>query len=138
MSSTANLGLRRKKRRSADINLASMMDMAFILLIFFIVTTSFTRETGVDVNKPQAATSQDIGKNNILVGVTKDGHIYVNESQVTLKVLGSVLKRYMTEDPNRAVIIVADRDAPVSSAVDVLDQCNLAGVKKASLASEKK
>ncbi len=136
MSRTFELGYKKKNRRSAELNLASMMDMAFILLIFFIVTTSFTRETGVDINKPKASSSQDVGRNTILIGITREATVYVAESQVSVEMLQPILKRYLAEDPNRSVVIVADRDAPVSKAVEVLDQCNLAGVRKASIASE--
>ncbi|MBF0433695.1 MAG: biopolymer transporter ExbD [Fibrobacteria bacterium] len=130
-------GLKKKIRRSAELNIAPMMDMVFILLIFFIVTTSFTRETGVDVSKPKAASAQTLVKANILIGVTKEGSIHINEGQVSLNVLGSILKRYMAESPERPVIIVADRGAPVANVVDILDECNLAKVKKVSLSAER-
>jgi biopolymer transport protein ExbD len=130
-------GFQKKIRRTAELNIAPMMDMVFILLIFFIVTTSFTRETGVDVSKPKAASAQTMVKASILVGVTREGSIHINEGQVSLNVLGTVLKRYMAETPDRPVIIVADRDAPVAAVVDILDECNLAKVKKVSLSAER-
>ncbi len=129
-------GFRKRIRRSSEINLASMMDMAFILLIFFVVTTNFTQETGIDINKPKASTAQELGKSNILIGVTKEGAIHVNESRVSLGSLQTILRRYMAEDPERAVVIIADRDASVSTAIDVLDECNKARVKKVSISTE--
>ncbi len=133
----SDFGFSKKVRRSSELNIAPMMDMVFILLIFFIVTTSFTRETGVDVSKPKASTAKSQAKENILIGVTKEGTIHINEGQVSLNVLGSVLENYMRETPDKAVIIVADRDAPVSTVVDILDECNLAKVSKVSLSAEK-
>jgi biopolymer transport protein ExbD len=130
-------GLQKKIRRSAELNIAPLMDMVFILLIFFIVTTSFTRETGVDVSKPKAASSKDLARQTILIGVTKEGTIHINEGQVSLNVLGTILKRYMAETPDRPVIIVSDRDAPVAKVVDILDECNLAKVRKVSLSAER-
>ena len=130
-------GLKKKIRRSAELNIAPMMDMVFILLIFFIVTTSFTRETGVDVSKPKAASAKTLSRQIILIGVTKEGSIHINEGQVGLNVLGTILKRYMAETPDRPVIIVADRDAPVAKVVDILDECNLAKVRKVSLSAER-
>ncbi len=132
-----NFGLKKKIRRSSELNIAPMMDLVFILLIFFIVTTSFTRETGVDVSKPKASTSETLARENILIGVTKEGTIHINEGQVSLNVLGNILKRYMMEAPDRPVVIVADRDASVSRVVDILDECNIAKVKKVSLSSER-
>jgi biopolymer transport protein ExbD len=130
-------GLQKKIRRSAELNIAPLMDMVFILLIFFIVTTSFTRETVVDVSKPKAASSKDLARQTILIGVTKEGTIHINEGQVSLNVLGTILKRYMAETPDRPVIIVSDRDAPVAKVVDILDECNLAKVRKVSLSAER-
>jgi biopolymer transport protein ExbD len=131
------LHLKKRERRTAELNIAPMMDMVFILLIFFIVTTSFTRETGVDVSKPKASTAKEQSRENILIGVTKEGGIHINESQVSLSVLGSVLKQYMAENSERPVIIVADRDAPVAKIVDILDECNMAQVPKVSLSAER-
>jgi biopolymer transport protein ExbD len=130
-------GLKKKIRRSAELNIAPLMDMVFILLIFFIVTTSFTRETGVDVSKPKAASAKDLSRQIIMIGVTKEGTIHINEGQVSVNVLGTILKRYMAETPDRPVIIVSDRDAPVSAVVDILDECNLAKVRKVSLSAER-
>ena len=130
-------GLKKKIRRSAELNIAPLMDMVFILLIFFIVTTSFTRETGVDVSKPKAASARTLSRQTILIGVTKEGSIHINEGQVSLNVLGTILKRYMAETPDRPVIIVADRDAPVAKVVDILDECNLAKVRKVSISADR-
>ena len=130
-------GLRRRPRRTAEINLINMIDMLFFLLVFFVLTSSFTRETGIDINKPKATSSKSLPRQPLLIGVTKDGSIHVNESPVSLKALGTVLKSYMSQDPDRAVVIVADRDAPIAKAVDILDECNLANVKKVSISSLK-
>ena len=137
MSSGDDFGLRRKPRRAAEINLINMIDMLFFLLVFFVLTSSFTSETGLDISKPKAQSSKTLPKQPLLIGVTRDGNIHVNESPVSLKALGSVLQHYLAQDPDRAVVIVADRDALISKAVDVLDQCNLANVKKVSISSLK-
>ena len=130
-------GLRRKPRRVAEINLINMIDMLFFLLVFFVLTSSFTSETGIDINKPKAQSSKTLPKQPLLIGVTRDGSIHVNESPVNIKALQSVLQHYVAEDPDRPVVIVADRDALISKAVDVLDACNLANVKKVSISTLK-
>ena len=130
-------GLKRRSRRSADINVIPLIDVLFFLLVFFVFTSSFTSETGIDISKPKASSAKTLARQPLLIGVTKDGSIHVNESPVSLKALGSVLKSYMSQDPDRAVVIVADRDAPISKAVDVLDECNLANVRKVSISSLK-
>src|SRR3954466_11718754 len=111
-----DFGLKRRPRRVAEINLINMIDMLFFLLVFFVLTSSFTRETGIDINKPKASSSKSLPRQPLLIGVTKDGAIHVNESPVSLKALGAVLKHYMSQDPDRAVVIVADRDASIAKA----------------------
>jgi len=132
-----NFGITRKAPRKEELNIAPMMDMIFILLIFFIVTTSFTRETGLDISKPQAASAKELPKENILIGVTREGVIHIQESQVALTQLKSILTRLTSENPDRQVIIVADRGAAVATLVDIMDECNKAQVRKVSLASER-
>jgi biopolymer transport protein ExbD len=130
-----------KKRRNTEsgslVDMAPMMDMVFILLIFFIVTSSFVRETGIDVNKPKASSAQELARESILIGISREGTIHINESQVDLRALRSILQQMVAEKSDRAAVIVADRDAPSGKVVDVLDVCNLARVKKVSVAANK-
>jgi len=137
MSFGDEFGLRRKPRRVAEINLINMIDMLFFLLVFFVLTSSFTSETGIDINKPKAQSSKTLPKQPLLIGVTRDGSIHVNESPVSIKSLPAILQQYMSQDPDRPVVVVADRDALISKAVDVLDACNLANVKKVSISTLK-
>ena len=130
-----------KRTRSKDsgsvIDMAPMLDMVFILLIFFIVTSSFVRETGIDVNKPKASSSQELARESILIGISREGTIHINEGQVDLRALRATLQTMTAEKPDRAAVIVADRDAPSGRVVDVLDQCNLARIKKVSIAANR-
>jgi biopolymer transport protein ExbD len=137
MSFDDDFGLKRKPRRIAEINLINMIDMLFFLIVFFVLTSSFTSETGLDINKPKAQSSKNLPKQPLIVGVTRDGSIHVNESPVSPRALEGVLRHYMALDPDRSVVIVADRDAQIARAVDVMDACNLAGVKKYSISTLK-
>jgi len=128
-------GVRRKTRDNSGVDIAPLLDMVFILLIFFIVTSTFTRETGVDVSKPKASSAQELARESILVGVSREGTIHINESQVNLSSLRAILRSMVAEAPDRPVIIVADRDAPTGRLVDVLDECNEARVRKVSVAA---
>ena len=129
--------IRRQRRRVGGIDISPMMDMTFILLIFFIVTSTFTRETGIDVSKPKASTVKELSKESILIGITRQGTIHINETQVNLSTLNTVLRQMMAESPDRPVIIVSDRDAPNGVVVDILDECNLAKVRKVSISANK-
>lgn len=126
---------KRGTRGTAQIDVAPMMDMVFILLIFFVVTSTFTRETGVDITKPQASTAKELSRESLLIGISRQGTFHVNESQVTLNGLRTLLKQVVAETPDRSVIIVADREAPSGKIVDVLDECNIARVKKVSVSA---
>jgi len=126
-----------RNKDNAGIDIAPMLDMVFILLIFFIVTSSFVRETGIDVNKPKASSAQELARESILIGISREGTIHINESQVDLRTLRTILQQMIAEKPDRAAVVVADRDAPSGKIVDVLDECNIARVKKVSIAANK-
>lgn len=128
--------IKKRSRRESLIDISPMMDMVFILLIFFIVTSTFTRETGIDVTKPKASSAKELAKESILIGITRQGTIHINETQVNLSSLQTILKQVMAESPDRPVIIVSDRDAPSGAIVDVLDECNIAKVRKVSISAE--
>jgi biopolymer transport protein ExbD len=129
--------IRNKERKASLIDISPMMDMVFILLIFFIVTSTFTRETGLDVSKPKAGSAHELERQSILIGVSREGTIHINETQVNLPSLQTILRQMITEAPDRPVIIVSDREAPTGKIVDVLDECNQAHVRKVSIAASK-
>ena len=128
--------IKKRTRRESFIDISPMMDMVFILLIFFIVTSTFTRETGIDATKPKASSAKELAKESILIGITRQGTVHINETQVNLSSLQTILKQMMAESPDRPVIIVSDRDAPSGAIVDVLDECNIAKVRKVSISAE--
>ena len=128
--------IKKRARRESLIDISPMMDMVFILLIFFIVTSTFTRETGIDVTKPKASSAKELARESILIGIARQGTVHINETQVNLSSLQTILKQMMAESPDRPVIIVSDRDAPSGAIVDVLDECNIAKVRKVSISAE--
>jgi biopolymer transport protein ExbD len=132
---TFDLSDKPKKRREANIDIAPLLDMVFILLIFFVVTSTFTRETGVEVSKPQAQSASMLEKENILIAITRDGTIHIDERQVDLAGLSDVLKRILAKNPEREAVLIADKDAMTGKLVSVIDACTVAGVKKVSIAA---
>lgn len=121
----------------AEINMGPLIDMVFILLIFFIITTNFTRQTGIDVTKPKAQTAVSQGQKVMLVGITREGTLHVYGRQVTQDQLKLLVAREIDRRPDMSVVIVADQQAPVGKAVKVMDQCSLAGARKVSLAADR-
>lgn len=118
------------------IDMGPLMDIVFILLIFFVVTSSFSRETGVDVTKPQAQSASQLEKENLLIAITREGTIHINERQVDLASLQDILKQSLAKTPDREAVIIADKGSETGVLVQVIDACNLSGVKKVSIAAQ--
>ena len=129
--------LPRKVRKTPEISIAPLVDMVFLLLIFFLVSTTFSRETGVDVRKPKAQTAKVLSRESILVAVTREGTIHINNQRVDLETLHRIIKKTLKERPGSPVIIIADKFSLTGRAIEVLDECKLAGAEKISLASLK-
>ena len=131
------LGQRRSRSPAAtEINIAPLMDMVFILLIFFVVTTVFVEETGVEVQRPSAASARDLEKQSILVAVTRDGRIFYGGEEYGLNSIRSVVARELKER-EMPVIVLVDESAPSGVLVDVIDECKLAGAEKVSVAARR-
>ena len=128
--------LPRRKQKDVGIEMGPLMDIVFILLIFFVVTSSFTRETGVDVTKPQAQSASQLEKENLLIAITREGTIHMNERQVDLASLQDILKQSLAKAPDREAVVIADKESETGVLVRVIDMCNLAGVKKVSIAAQ--
>lgn len=120
-----------------DINLAPFVDTIMILLIFFVVTANLYVETGVDVSRPKASTAHSMGSKAILIGVTREGSIHLFGRQVSVDRLRAIMEIESSKQPDLNVVIIADRESAVGKAVEVMDQCALAGVQKVSLAAGK-
>lgn len=127
--------IRKRSKKDVEIAIVNLVDVIFILLIFFIMTTTFSKETGLDITKPAAGSAAQLEKENIMVGISKEGTIHLDERQVDLPMLQAILRRELAEDADRAVVIVSDRDADMGVVVDVMDECNMAGVHKVSVAA---
>ena len=128
--------LPRRKQKDVGIEMGPLMDIVFILLIFFVVTSSFTRETGVNVTKPQAQSASQLEKENLLIAITREGTIHMNERQVDLASLQDILKQSLAKAPDREAVVIADKESETGVLVQVIDICNLAGVKKVSIAAQ--
>lgn len=118
-----------------DINMGPLVDMVFLLLIFFVVTTSFVKETGIDVQRSTAATAERKERGNIMIGVSADGLIYMEGKRIDVRSVRALVERALAEDPESGVVIVADKDSNTGIVVQAMDQCRLAGAVNVSLAA---
>ena len=112
-----------------------MMDIVFIMLIFFIVTTSFTKESGIEVNRPSAQTAERQQQGNILVAISADNEIWIDKREIDVRAVRANIERLHAENPEGAVIVQADKDSKNGMLVQVIDQVRLAGVNNVSLAA---
>ena len=124
-------------KRTVNINLTPMIDMVFILLIFFIVTTSFVKETGVEINRPTAKTAERKEQGNILVAITKNGEIWIDRRRVEAPAVRANVERLRALNPEGSVIIQADDQSETGLLIKVIDQIRLAGIINISIAANK-
>ena len=130
-----------KKRRlqsteeETEINLTPMLDIVFIMLIFFVVTASFLKESGVEVSRPQANTAVRKEHGNILVGITAGDEVWVDRRRVDVRAVRANIERLHAENPQGAVVIQADKAAKTGLLVKVIDQARMAGVADVSIAA---
>ena len=127
---------RQLRERGAEINLAPLIDMMFILLIFFLVTTSFVRETGIEVQRPSAAASEALSPDSILVGVSADGAVYMDNQEVGLLSVRARVREHLRRR-RVPVIVIPDRNTRSQVLLDVIGECKLAGARQVNLAAER-
>jgi biopolymer transport protein ExbD len=131
------VALSEQAERGVDVNMSPLIDCVFLLLIFFIVTTVFVEETGVEIQKPQATSAQDMDKHSIMIALTADGRVVFGGREIGVNGVRGVVARQLREKES-PVIILADGDARTSPLVDVIDECKLAGAKQVSIAANRR
>ncbi len=118
-----------------QINISPMIDMVFILLIFFIVTTVFVEEPGVDIDKPPAVTAKDLEKNSILIAITNTNQVIYGGREVTISGIRPIVRRLTTRD-QMPVILQVDENASSGTVVRAIDEAKLGGAEVVSISTE--
>jgi len=118
-----------------ELNLTPLIDMVFILLIFFLVTTSFIRESSVTIQRPKAETADPQQNAEIIIAISADEQIWLNNASVDIRLLRARLKEMQLSSTTRAVVILADAEASTGLLVKVMDQVRLAGFENISVAA---
>lgn len=121
----------------AAIDISPLIDCIFILLIFFIVTTTFVEETGIEVDKPQAASASDLEKQSVMIAVTAEGQIVYGGKEIGMSGVQSTVRRFVEKDEATPVIVQVDEKAPSGLFVRVIDEAKLGGAAKVSVATRK-
>ena len=119
----------------ADINITPLLDIVFIMLIFFVVTTSFVREAGIEVDRPTAQTAERKERASILIAIAPDGQIWIDRRAIDVRSVRAAVERLRAENPEGAVVIQGDRAAQIGLLVQVMDQVRKAGIRNVSIAA---
>ena len=119
-----------------EINLTPMLDVVFIMLIFFIVTASFVKEAGIEVNRPDAPTATVQEKANILIAINEANQIWIDRRQVDPRAVRANIERLRAENPEGSVVIQADKRSFTETLVTVMDAAREAGVYNVAIAAE--
>jgi biopolymer transport protein ExbD len=125
-------------QEEAELDMTPMLDIVFIMLIFFIVTTSFVKESGVTVNTPQAATASNQENANIFIAITASGEVWIDRRPVDPRSVRAIVARLHADNPEGSVIIQSDTNSMTGVLVDVMDQVRLAGVEGIAIAADKR
>ncbi|MEP1214799.1 MAG: biopolymer transporter ExbD [Marinobacter sp.] len=131
------LGKLQTEEEESDIDLTPMLDVVFIMLIFFIVTASFVKEAGIDVNKPEATTAVMKERANIVVAIDSRNQIWIDKRQVDPRSVRANIERLHAENPQGTVVIQADKDSRNERLVQVMDAARAAGVYNVAIAANR-
>lgn len=117
------------------IDMTPMLDVVFIMLIFFIVTASFVKESGIDVNRPDAPTAVKKSRANILIAINDSGEVWIDKRRVDIRAVQANVERLKAENPQGSVVIQADKAADVDTLIKVMDASRAAGAYDVSIAA---
>jgi biopolymer transport protein ExbD len=122
-----------RQEEHVGIDLAPMLDFVLNLLIFFIITTSFIKEPGVTVDRPEALTAEHRESGNILIAIRSNGDIWMDRRQVDLREVRPIVERLHVERPDDTVVVVGDKAAPAGILAQVMDEVKLGGVEEVTV-----
>ena len=126
-----------EKEDENEINLTPMLDVVFIMLIFFIVTASFVKEAGIDVNKPEATRPDTPDGENMLVAISENNEIWIEGRMIDPRAVRANIERFHAQNPKGTVVIQADKHSYNNTLVQVMDASRQAGVYNISLAADR-
>jgi len=128
--------LRTREEEETEINITPMLDIVFIMLIFFIVTTSFVKEPGINPRRPPAVTAEQKSRGNVLIAISRTGQIWMDKRAVELAEVRAMVEAVLAENPESSAVIIADEEAGSGLLIDLMDQIRLAGIGNIAIAAE--
>ena len=127
----------RHNDEESEVNVTPMLDVVFIMLIFFIVTASFVKESGIDVTRPDAATAERKQRASILIAISKNNEVWIQKRRIDVRAVRANVERLLAENPQGSVVIQADEKSENGLFVKVMDQARLAGAQRIAIAARR-
>ncbi len=127
-----------QQEEEAEINMTPMLDIVFIMLIFFIVTATFIKESGITVEKPSAVTAEKQDRASILIAITDNDEVWINRQKVDIKSLRTNIEKLHAENPQGTVVVQADVRSKAGLLIAVTEAVNASGVPSVAVATEEK
>jgi biopolymer transport protein ExbD len=128
---------RRKERSVNTIDVSPLIDMVFILLIFFMVTTTFVKDMKLDLDRPSAASASLLNDKVIRVYIDANRDVFIDNQPIKIWAIQSKLRDLLKSSTNKSVLVVTDTDIPVESLIDVIDECKLSGARDVAVSTTK-
>ena len=125
-----------KNQDEAAIDMTPMLDIVFIMLIFFIVTASFLKEAGIEVNRPEGSSGRPQEKANIMIAITSDDDIWMEKRRVDVRAVRANVERLKAENPEGTIVIQADEESSTGIVAEIMDSLNQAGFTDHVLATD--
>ncbi|GLR70649.1 ExbD/TolR family protein [Agaribacter marinus] len=124
----------REPDEEAQIDMTPMLDIVFIMLIFFIVTTVFVKQAGMEVNKPEGETAVQYKNANIFIAITEDGDVWIDRREISSEAVRANVEKLLLEQPTEVVFIQADEKTKHGLVIEVMDQVKAAGIDRVAVA----
>ncbi|MDQ1326290.1 MAG: biopolymer transport protein ExbD [Campylobacterota bacterium] len=128
---------RPKKQEVDNVDVSPLIDMVFILLIFFMVTTTFVKDMKLDINRPSAASASKADSKIIRVYIDNTGQVYIDNQPVQLWAIQSKVRDLMRTSTEKSVLVISDDTIPVETLIDVVDECRMSGAKDVAVSTSK-
>ncbi len=128
---------KQKSQNVDNIDVSPLIDMVFILLIFFMVTTTFVKDMKLDLDRPSAASASTASTKVIRVYIDNTGEIYIDNQSVKVWAIQSKLRDILRSSDEKSVLVVSDGEIPVNSLIDVIDECRMSGAKDVAVSTTK-
>ena len=125
-----------KNQDEAAIDMTPKLDIVFIMLIFFIVTASFLKEAGIEVNRPEGSSGRPQEKANIMIAITADDDIWMEKRRVDVRAVRANVERLKAENPEGTIVIQADEESSTGIVAEIMDSLNQAGFTDHVLATD--